>query len=163
MLNFIFLSLAIGCIGQTGTISGYVFERYDKTPTPYVEVWLVDTKIASYADSTGYFKIEKIPEGIYNVRFHSVGRKDTVIYKIKVTDNEIVEISTSLGYCKFDRSIHNKTCPVCNKTNKVIPLIYGFPTKKAFRKEKRGKYKLGGDGITDCNPNWYCKRDKLNF
>lgn len=54
-------------------------------------------------------------------------------------------------------------CPKCNKKDEVIPISYGFPTPEVFEKEQQGKVKLGGCCIELDGPDWYCKRDDIEF
>jgi len=49
-----------------------------------------------------------------------------------------------------------RKCPKCN-SNKVIPILYGYPPVDLWEKEKRGEVKLGGCIVTSDNPKWYCK------
>ena len=55
------------------------------------------------------------------------------------------------------------SCPVCNKKDEVIPVIYGMPGEKLMRKAEKGKVKLGGCVISGGDRKWYCKRDETWF
>tara|TARA_A100000171_G_scaffold50991_1_gene63882 strand:+ start:50 stop:550 length:501 start_codon:yes stop_codon:yes gene_type:complete len=82
-------------------------------------------------------------------------RKST--YNISFSNNETKKIELPISYfCQYDKSINNKTCPICYKTNKVIPTTYGlgFSIKESYNL---------GCLVTDCEPNWYCKRDEITF
>ncbi len=52
-------------------------------------------------------------------------------------------------------------CPYCREKDEVIPILYGFPSDKAFMKAERGEVYLGGyiAGPTA----YYCKRDDREF
>ena len=52
-------------------------------------------------------------------------------------------------------------CPYCGEKDEVIPILYGFPSDKAFMKAERGEVYLGGyiAGPTA----YYCKRDDREF
>jgi hypothetical protein len=67
--------------------------------------------------------------------------------------------------CKYDASLNNKRCPVCKKKNKVIPIRYGLlgSIKGDPLKNNGRTFKAGGCKISDCDPHWYCKRDKIEF
>ena len=56
-------------------------------------------------------------------------------------------------------------CPHCGKTDKVIPIIYGYPGEDLFRKQQAGKVRLGGCCVSEDgkDPEWYCKRDGEEF
>ena len=52
-------------------------------------------------------------------------------------------------------------CPYCREKDEVIPILYGFPSDRAFMKAERGEIYLGGDmsGATAHD----CKRDDREF
>jgi len=52
-------------------------------------------------------------------------------------------------------------CPYCREKDEVIPILYGFPSDKAFLKAERGEVYLGGY-ITGPTA-YYCKRDDREF
>jgi hypothetical protein len=56
-------------------------------------------------------------------------------------------------------------CPQCGKTDKVIPIIYGYPGEDLFRDQQAGKVRLGGCCVSGDgkDPQWYCKRDREEF
>ena len=54
-------------------------------------------------------------------------------------------------------------CPVCNRSDMVIPIVYGFPGEELFEESEKGLVMLGGCCVDDGNPGWYCKRDKKEF
>ncbi len=56
-----------------------------------------------------------------------------------------------------------KPCPICKKTDMVIPIVYGYPGPELFKMSEKGKIKLGGCCISPENTEWYCKRDKKEF
>ena len=56
-----------------------------------------------------------------------------------------------------------KKCPICHKSDQVIPIIYGMPGKALQKKYEKGKVKLGGCIIMEDNPQWFCKRDEKKF
>jgi hypothetical protein len=54
-------------------------------------------------------------------------------------------------------------CPVCHTSNHVIKIVYGYPGQKILRDAEKGILKLGGYIIDPNNPQWYCKKDKIEF
>jgi len=52
-------------------------------------------------------------------------------------------------------------CPYCREKDEVIPILYGFPSDRAFLKAERGEVYLGGN-ITGPTA-YYCKRDDREF
>lgn len=85
--------------------------------------------------------------------------------ELKKTDTISIKIPYALT-CKYDKSKENKTCPVCKTDNEVIPISYGLTAeiiKEGEEVKNEKKYKPGGCTTSDCDPNWYCKRDNLEF
>ena len=54
-------------------------------------------------------------------------------------------------------------CPVCKRSDMVVPIVYGFPGEELFEESEKGLVVLGGCCIVDGNPAWYCKRDEKEF
>ena len=54
-------------------------------------------------------------------------------------------------------------CPRCLKNDQVIRIVYGYPGPKMMKNAERGIIRLGGCIVSKNNPQWYCKRDKLEF
>ena len=54
-------------------------------------------------------------------------------------------------------------CPVCNKTDMVVPIMYGYPSELMRKKAQKGEAVIGGCVMEDDNPLWYCNRDKTSF
>lgn len=63
-------------------------------------------------------------------------------------------------YTPFRRS---KTCPICRSSRKIIPVVYGLPTRATFKKAGRNKIRLGGCIISPDAPKFYCTRDEFEF
>lgn len=118
--------------------------------------------LGTNTDSVGEFLLKDIPDGVYVLSISHPG------YSRKIFDSIQLYKSTLLGFnveypeaCKYDKE--NNYCPICKKVNKVIPIVYGFPSHKMARSAKKGKIRLGGCSYSGCEPNWYCNRDKLEF
>ena len=55
-----------------------------------------------------------------------------------------------------------KSCPKC-KSNMIIDIIYGFPTKKMLEDASYNKINLGGCDISSNNPAFKCKSCGYEF
>lgn len=78
-------------------------------------------------------------------------------YKFNITKSQFAEIPYQ-PVCPYSKN--NIFCPKCNKNDKSIPIIYGLVLIKRLKSKK---YHLGGCLTTDCDPIWYCKRDKVEY
>ena len=47
-------------------------------------------------------------------------------------------------------------CPGCN-SQRVVPIVFGYPTPDAMEAVEEGKIMLGGCIVEEGNPNWHCK------
>jgi len=75
---------------------------------------------------------------------------------LEPNENLYLEIPVAFS-CKYDQSENDKTCPICKKQNRVIPTNYGLLDYQPLDSYSLGCIK------SDCDPNWYCKRDKIEF
>ncbi|MCF8298167.1 MAG: carboxypeptidase-like regulatory domain-containing protein [Saprospiraceae bacterium] len=150
----------LNVLGQTGIIKGQVYDRKEKQGLALANVWLIDTKIGTVTDQKGNFKIDNLKAGIYNLKVSYIGYGDTTLYNIKVLVDTVILLRVELpADCIYDKNEKNRTCPICGKKNKVVPIVYGLPIGSLNLK----KYYYAGCVITNCDPNWYCKRCKNKF
>jgi hypothetical protein len=72
-----------------------------------------------------------------------------------------------IKYTILEEAVHVSypipACPVCNKSDKVIPIAYGLPSLEMFEESELGKIFLGGCLITEDMPLHHCKRDGWSF
>ena len=152
------------------TIDGTVFDGKKNEVIPYANVYLLDSKMTekcgTATDLEGRFKFVNVMKGVYNIRISSIGFSDTTFASIALSGDTVLQLNIH-RFCIYDASLNDKTCPVCHKTDKVIPIKYGLLiTEKGKKKKETGssdEFYSGGCVITGCDPNWYCKRDKTKF
>jgi hypothetical protein len=144
-----------------GIIKGHVHDTIFDIPLSYAQVSIDDKNIRGIANEEGNFILENVPAGVHHLRVSISGYRDSIL-TVPVLDGSEIELYIEFPpYCKYNRK--DKTCQLCGKGDKVIPVVYGYPSKKGLRLSKRGKIALGGCIVSDCDPQWYCKRDKLLF
>lgn len=146
--------------GQSGQIKGYVHDVNKDQPVILATVFVGTEK--SVTDFDGQFKFPNIKVGRYQLKIIGNAQTDTLIATIEVNPDSTTNLYFSYPYsCPYIKS--KNVCPVCSKTDKVIPIIYGEPTTESLEKSENGKVKLAGCLVSNCDPNWYCKRDKKEF
>jgi len=69
--------------------------------------------------------------------------------------------------CPYDKTRNQTFCPVCKRTDKVVPVLYGLPVWDSTGNidgYADGKYYLGGC-ISDpyCRPTKHCNRCGKDF
>ncbi|MFV8282862.1 carboxypeptidase-like regulatory domain-containing protein, partial [Christiangramia marina] len=147
---------------QTGSIKGQLYDTIENKGFGYAYVIINELHKGTQADQNGNFRIENIPIGKYSMKISYIGNLDEEIKAVEIFKDSTTTLNiTYPPFCKYYNS--NKECPVCRKEDKVIPIVYGMPTNKMGRKAEKGKLIIAGCEITGCDPNWDCKRDKIEF
>ena len=150
------------CFAQTGTIKGHIHDVNENVGTPFARVILLDLNKGVVTDVNGDFIITEVPEGTYTLKVNAIGFQDKILDSMVVSADKVLELYIDYPPpCEFDTK--DKTCPICNKKDETIPIVYGYPGKKLTKDAKKGKVILGGCVISGCDPRWYCKRDKKEF
>ncbi len=92
---FFVLSLLINNIygGQTGKISGKIIDRDTGEPIIGANILIKDTYLGAAADIEGYYYINNIPPGTYDITVTAIGYKKTIITKVKVR----IDLTTNLN------------------------------------------------------------------
>ena len=159
--TFLLLIIAITAYGQSG-LKGHV--TYDDN-NPFVgldiEVLNQDSTVAlTHTDMNGDYLINNLKPGLYTLRIRFIGFRERIIKNVSIASNEIRQFDfTHPGPCI--ESV--KICPSGNHTDNLIPIAYGLPGKRLMKKYKKGKVRLGGCIVTDCDPMWYCKEHAIEF
>ena len=171
MKSLLAILLVFTCAaGVAQTINGAIFDGRMKKDVPFATVELLDAsmkrKSITPTAMDGHFSFKTIAPGDYSIRISSVGYRDTLFRNITITSDTTLKLDIS-RYCQYDASKKNKTCPKCRKKDQVIPIVYGLPVsldgKHPMDEHEKTVYWAGCEIITDCKPNWYCKRDKTEF
>ena len=116
-------------------------------------------------DSFGTCLFINIPTGTYRLKVFDLNYDAITIDNLNIHNDTTITISVGRN-CIYDKHNISRICPKCNKSNKVIPIVYGLVIrKKSHRKlnNRNSKKYYAGCIITHCDPNWYCKRDKTKF
>ncbi len=114
----------------------------------------------------GVYLIKDLPEGYYKFEFHSFESRSRILYidSVKVFNDSTTVLKVIYpGPCKF---IYTQgLAPECpyNHTDKIVRILYGYPTKKMMKKAKKGLIFLGGCTISDCDPRYYCTLHKIEI
>ncbi len=161
-LVFIFTQLFfLSIFGQKGTIKGHVYDNIMNEPMIFATVKLENTNYGTITDIDGNFTLS-VPPGQYQLHLRYIGYRDSIIPAVTVLPNDTTHLKINYPPpCKYSDKKH--ACPVCKKRNKVIPILYGYPSKGLLRDAENGKVILGGCVISECDPKWYCKRDSTRF
>lgn len=113
------------------------------------------------SDDNDCFEMENFPPGRYSIKVKVSGFHEEWIRDVTIGEEERVEIPLEIRVS--DEVVEGPaTCPICRKSDRVIPLVYGYPSPGLLELAGVGRYKLGGC----CLPafgNFHCTRDDHNF
>ena len=161
----------LSCVAQNGVINGKIIAEIPEEKQLISEQVKVILKIGNEekivsVDQNLEFKFQNLRSDSIQISTQpkSFGHKRIIIGFLKPNDTTDIEINFSLT-CKYAKYENNKICPICKKEDKVIPIVYGLIAEVTRKGESGNKneYKSGGCIITECDPNWFCKRDKIEF
>lgn len=157
-----FLSLNSFC--QTASIKGFVCHGLSNMPSKYITIGLYQNKELikpCKSDSSGYFIIENIRPGEYELKFSTIGYSFYLIPKIQLFADSTLFIQANYP-CPNKGRNPKKICPYGHKDD-IIPISYGLPSDKMLKKAEKRKCFLSGCMVSECNPKWHCTKHKINF
>ncbi len=108
-------------------IRGFVYEKSSGEPVMFANVQLKGTKYGATTDVNGYFNINKLPAGTYNLMVSFIGY-DSASVKVTVKDKEIItkklyvtESAVMLSEAEVSAEKSDKTEQVRISINKITP------------------------------------------
>lgn len=105
MKNFFTLLLAISCFSysyaQTGEVRGVVFDKTTGEALVGVSIFVLSTTQGDATDLNGFFSINKLKPGNYNVRVTYLGY-DTLKFKVKIEAKGVVSKTIYLNESVID-------------------------------------------------------------
>ncbi len=183
ILTIIILILSIFCNAQNGKIVGKLIVKNseEKEYLPKnIYAFLKSKKIndSILLNENFEFQFENLKADTINLSFSVRNYPTNKYYIIRLNENQIYKADIWIcPICPYKNSEEKYECPKCGKKDKVIPIVYGlisnvyFVNKKGQKTDKNGKiikkkekeYYAGGCVVSECQPNWYCGRDKTEF
>jgi len=121
------------------------------------------SKDTIYVDTSGIIKIDLTKES-NRLFYYAWGNWVSRIYRFPDSTTTDMLVTIKVPDNKYYTSfVEQKKCPICLSGKHIIPVLYGYPSKKLFRKADAGKVLLGGCIISDSAPLFYCKKDSFQF
>ncbi len=90
------LLLSTHVVGQSGKITGMVVDSETGEAVIGCNVLIEGTTMGAAADINGTYLINNVPEGVYSLRFSSIGYAKTVVSGIELKSDEIIKIDVVL-------------------------------------------------------------------
>lgn len=179
----IILMFSIFCNAQNGKIVGKIIVKNSEDIKHLPENIYAFLKSKTINDSILLnenleFKFENLKADTLKLSFSVRNYPTNTDYIIRLNENEIYKADITIcPVCPYKNSEQKPECIKCGKKDKVIPIVYGFISsvyfvnKKGQKIDKNGnvittkekKYHAGGCVVSECQPNWYCERDKTEF
>ena len=88
-LLFVLFFSVMTAMAQQGRVRGFVYEKSNQKVIPYASVLLKGTKLGANTNSDGYFQINNVPDGVYQIEVSFVGYQ-TITRNIEVVKSRIV-------------------------------------------------------------------------
>ena len=86
------------------------------------------------------------------------------IYNLSVDRLDDSVINFRIPNALFYQNLYKtKVCPLCHKSDSVVPFIYGKPGSRLIKMAEKGEIKLAGCSLSNTSPKLFCKADKLEF
>jgi len=158
LLYAAFLS-ASSVFAQTGQLQGILIDSSRKKQTANILLSLSGMDTIVFANSAGRFAFNRIPAGKHVLKISCPGSQD---YQQQVTILAGQTTTLHINYpppCAYNSHRKDARCPVCHRKDQVQKIVYGLPMGAM----DTIRYRYAGCEITGCDPNWYCRRDKLSF
>lgn len=80
-----------------GSLSGIITDATNQKPLVGVNVYLRNTSIGTSTDNAGYYKIENIPTGQYQVCIEMIGYEKPPSKYVKITSEQKIELNLALN------------------------------------------------------------------
>ncbi|RZM25400.1 MAG: carboxypeptidase regulatory-like domain-containing protein [Pedobacter sp.] len=169
-----FLLASLCHMSNAQRVFGLIFHQGRGEPMAQADVVFISESGKEFrtgTDKDGNFFFKKLRKGLYNVKVSGFAIADTILSGIAVNGDTSLTINYNV-YCQYDRSAKNKNCPLCGREDSVVRIRYGLigvrvPKEghhnSGSQNQKEPDYFPGGCLITTCDPNWYCRRDGLQF
>lgn len=162
-LTLVFISVIINGLCQGyGSVEGFVYDSIENQGIAFVNVYIPKIKVRTSTDTNGRFKIVNLEVGEYEIKVSMIGYGKPKVRAVQIYQDSTIFIQINFAECEYE-VFGRPSCPICNKIDEAIPILYGEPTKRSLKKAMKGKLYLGGCIISHCDPHWYCKRDKIKF
>ncbi|MFO8087329.1 MAG: TonB-dependent receptor [Bacteroidales bacterium] len=96
LLLIIFTGLIMQAFGQSGKITGRVFDKSTNEPLPFTNIIIYETSIGSTSDFEGKFTFTGIEPGFYRLQATSVGYGKTITEEFQVTNAKTANIDIAM-------------------------------------------------------------------
>jgi hypothetical protein len=131
-----------------------------------INIELINNKkqLASIETQEGRLKYRSSETAYYTLKLSGRDSYSKIIDSIMVKAGQLLVINLTIeGPCLYNHP--SDYIPVCpkNHKNKIIPIAYGLIVYTKKSKHNKGRFYSGGCITTGCDPQFYCKKHKIEF
>lgn len=90
---------------QDGILTGRVIERFNNQPISGAVVEIIGLNLKTGSDDDGFFEFESVPQGIYSVRFSSLGYIQFVMDNVVINSGVVNDIRAELDLLETDEIV----------------------------------------------------------
>ena len=80
-----------------GILKGKIYNPVNNEPIAFANILILNTDFGGISDENGFYEIQNIPPGLYNVRASFVGFKTLTQYEIQITQARPVQLDFALS------------------------------------------------------------------
>lgn len=155
LLTILFLIGTFTVTGQSYKFEGVVYAEDGKRLSDAL-VLLRDSQDSIRTNEAGYFIFTRSEQKDVLVDIKKQGFRGENLYLAYTKPESKLPRIFLCRLCNYDSS--SRTCPVCQRSDKVIEIVYGLPMPPL----RKDVYYAGCE-VTCCDPKYYCSRDKKKF
>lgn len=77
---------------QTGVIKGRVYNEINNEPLEFATIFVEGANRGAYSDSAGYYEVQGLEPGTYNVKATYTGFGDQTVFEVEVFNNKLAQV-----------------------------------------------------------------------
>ena len=85
LLGILLWGVSVVSVAQTGSVKGMVFDKSNGDPIDFAAIVVKGTNFGTITNDKGFFSIDKVPVGEYEIRITCLGY-DSLVVSVKITE-----------------------------------------------------------------------------
>ena len=122
--NIFILTIILSSVvlGSAQSLSGHVIDSATHLPIASASVNLPQLRLGAITDPKGYFIINSLPKGIYDVQVQALGYS-TVIQQVNISTDKTIEFNVGISYSSLKPVIITGLGNITNTQRSPVPVI----------------------------------------
>ncbi|NLT50523.1 MAG: TonB-dependent receptor [Ignavibacteria bacterium] len=118
---------------QTGSLRGHVIDKESKQPLSGVNVIILKTDFGAATDDAGEYIIDKIPVGVYEVKFSYIGFSGRIAPDVVIKSNKITYLNNEMQYVSVEGDEVTVTSGYFNNSQNSVVSAQSLSTEEIRR------------------------------